>query len=232
MRTEALATALDRIALPDGIAFGVSGPTDPASLWPEEASAVARAVPGRRTEFAGGRAAARQAMQRLGLPPAAVPSGTDRAPIWPAGLVGSLTHAEGTCLAVLARSATCLSLGVDLERDQPLDPALHDEITRPEEVSASSRRDLRLRFSAKEAVYKALYPQTRVLFGFDGLSVDLQRGRAALVRTPETAAIPDIWHAQTFDVAQWRVAGAIVSLVMLPHPRAGGRAQGMPATMR
>ena len=47
----------------------------PAVLFPAEEAAIARAVPKRRSEFATGRACARAALAKLGLPPSPVHTG-------------------------------------------------------------------------------------------------------------------------------------------------------------
>jgi 4'-phosphopantetheinyl transferase EntD len=116
------------------------------------------------------------------------------------------------CIAALARAATYRSLGVDLEPDLPLPSDLAPTICRPDEPSDLTRR----RFSAKEAVFKALYPVTGVMFGFHGLFVDLETGAARLCETPETAALPKRFFKARFEVVQWYGAGAITSLCLLP----------------
>ncbi|MBN1173619.1 MAG: 4'-phosphopantetheinyl transferase, partial [Micromonosporaceae bacterium] len=66
-----------------------------ARMLPEEAPLVARAVPRRRAEFTTGRHCARLALASLGVEPAAILAGPDRAPRWPAGIVGTITHCDG-----------------------------------------------------------------------------------------------------------------------------------------
>lgn len=163
-----VATALTRL-LPPGTGIGAARPADPALLHPEERAAIARAVPARQREFAGGRLAARLALARLGLPEAPIAMGADRAPIWPDGLHGSITHAAGLCLAAVSADPALAGLGIDLEPDEALPPDLIPEILLPEE------RDLpaRLVFSAKEAVFKALYPIVGHVFGFDAVRLRL-----------------------------------------------------------
>ena len=147
--------------------------------WPEEADAVIRAVPARRAEFAGGRAAARAAIASLGLDPVPIPMGPDRAPRWPVGLVGSIAHDRGLCLAAVGRRSEVAALGIDLEPAAPLDPALADEIaSTAEQDAAGDAGPLALRriFSAKEAVYKAQYPLSGLVLEFADLSVTLAPG--------------------------------------------------------
>lgn len=141
---------------------------------PEEFKAVAHAIPARQAEFAAGRAAARQALCALGLPPAAIPGAANRAPCWPTGLSGSIAHAAGLAIAALRRGAP---LGIDIEPDAPLAPDLWPLICQPDELAALPFPDrghyVRLIFSAKEAVYKAQFPLTGTVIGFDALSVRL-----------------------------------------------------------
>ncbi len=62
------------------------------ALLPEERQFLIKAVPKRIHEFAGGRACARAALSQIGYGGVAVLRGADRAPIWPAGATGSITH--------------------------------------------------------------------------------------------------------------------------------------------
>lgn len=151
-----------------GRVVGLARVGEYSSLKPEEDSAMARALPARRAEFAAGRAAARQALGR----DVAIPMGADRAPVWPPGDAGCITHAGGWAMAVAGTGL----LGIDLEDDADLPDDLRETILRPEERSADPRT-ARLIFSAKECAYKAQYPLTRALFGFDVLSVTLGAGR-------------------------------------------------------
>ena len=72
------------------------------TLYPEEAMAIERAVDKRRAEFTRGRACAREALSELGVPPQPIPVGTHRQPVWPLGVVGSITHCKGLVVAVAA----------------------------------------------------------------------------------------------------------------------------------
>lgn len=128
---------------------------DPRRAYPlvgAEAELVARAVPRRRAEFSAGRSAARAA---LAMPDQEIHRAETRAPIWPEGWCGSISHSAERCVAVAARTCDLAGVGVDLEPDVPLDAALRDTILRPEEGQATAAQAIRV-FSMKEAVYKAL----------------------------------------------------------------------------
>lgn len=161
--------AVARGLLPPGCGLGVADPRADHPAFPGE---QVQGVPKRLAEFRAGRFAARAALAELGLPPRALPAGPDRAPIWPLGVQGSITHSDALCLAVAGRLP---GIGVDLEPDLPLDPALRDLVLRPEEQGASDAA-AKLIFSAKEAAYKAQYPHSRQVFDFQGLQITLQPG--------------------------------------------------------
>jgi 4'-phosphopantetheinyl transferase EntD len=149
---------------------------DQAPLHPEETAAVARAVPKRRHEYAAGRACARAALARLGIPPGPLLRDAHRgAPLWPAGVVGSITHCDGYRAAAVARSTDILTLGIDAEPHDRLPDGVLDAILATDaERAALAELALRapdihwdrLFFSAKETVYKAWYPYHRRFLSF------------------------------------------------------------------
>ncbi|MDP2084169.1 MAG: 4'-phosphopantetheinyl transferase superfamily protein, partial [Gemmobacter sp.] len=106
----------------------------------------------------------------------AVPVGQTRAPVWPSGIVGSITHSDGLALAVLAPARQCAGLGFDAEPDAPFPEDLIDSITRAEERRwlATQREPLcaaRMIFVAKEAAYKCQFPASQAVLGFDALRI-------------------------------------------------------------
>jgi 4'-phosphopantetheinyl transferase EntD len=145
------------------------------AMYPSEAAVVATAVAERRREFATVRHCAREALRRLGMPPAAIVPGADRAPRWPAGVVGSMTHCPGYRAAAVARADELLAVGIDAEPHAGLPPdvvslvAGRDERQRLEAL-ARQEPELhwdRILFCAKEAFYKAWFPLTRRPLEFD-----------------------------------------------------------------
>ena len=170
-----------RSALPPAFAISVRAIPGPEShalapLFPDEEAAVARAIPARRAEFAAGRAAARAALGRLGKAPCPLPVGPGRAPVWPLGVLGSLTHAAGVAMAVVGPSTAAAGLGLDAEPDADLPADLAEAVLMPSEAkSLTGRRDglrcARRIFCAKEAVFKALFPLTGIWAGFEAAEV-------------------------------------------------------------
>ena len=209
---------------PDGVGVAVMAIGAAPDAWPDEARAMANAVPHRRREFAAGRAAARAAMTAAGLMPAAIPMAADRAPVWPAGVVGSITHAADVALAVAAPQAVAQGLGLDMEPDAPLPGDVLSEICDGDECAwiagqVQPLRWARVIFVAKEAAFKCQYPASATIFGFDGMSVQVDTAHNALVAR-FTRAIPPFAKG---DAVQGRFAltgGQIVAGFCRPGARA------------
>ena len=195
-----------------GPAVGI-GVTDPADtiddLWDVKNPAMARAIPKRRYEFAAGRRAARAAMVSLGLPPAAIPQGSDRAPVWPAGITGSIAHCDQVCIAVVSQNHR--SIGIDIEPATPLADDLIPLICTGAEqawLSETARGHLAKQiFSAKEAVYKAQYPLTGRIIGFDDLNLS-PAGDGCLAITFADPAMPAALQSVTFTEVENMIISA------------------------
>ncbi|MCX2924145.1 4'-phosphopantetheinyl transferase family protein [Streptomyces sp. NEAU-W12] len=146
-------------------------------LFPQEEAVIARAVAKRRAEFTTVRACARDALAKLGHPPAPLLPGQRGAPRWPEGVVGSMTHCPGYRAAVVARADEVAALGIDAEPDAPLPDGVLKGIARPEDLIALAALPAggpawdRLLFSAKESVYKAWFPVGRRLLDFQEATV-------------------------------------------------------------
>jgi len=170
--------------LPDAVA-AVEMFHDPPDLrlLPEEEAVLGTVADKRRREFTTTRGCARQALARLGLPASPIVPGTGRAPQWPTGVVGSITHCAGYRACALARASNFAAIGVDAEPDAPLpdgliaDIALPDERVRLDELSRAQPAVHwdRLLFSAKESIYKAWFPLTGQRPGFADATVRIDR---------------------------------------------------------
>jgi 4'-phosphopantetheinyl transferase EntD len=165
---------LERILPASAVVRATRGDLD-AALHPEEEAMVERAVEKRRREFTTARACAREALAELGKPRQAILSGPKGEPLWPAGIVGSITHCDGYRACVVALSAELRSVGVDAEPDLPLpngllgDIALLEEREQLHELArqAPGTHWDRLLFSIKESVYKAWFPLAERWLGFE-----------------------------------------------------------------
>lgn len=203
-----------RTLLPPGAGVGWADPRADHPLIAGED--LPRATPPRLAEFAAGRHAARMALRAIGLPDVAIPHGPDRAPVWPDGVIGSITHTATTCLAVAMHAGPLRGIGIDLEPAAPLDSALWETILLPHEQAALPQADRGLAalhvFCAKEAAFKAHYPLTSALVGFEVMAVHIEGDR--FVGTFQTAIPPLAMR----DRVQGRILlmdGHIFALAML-----------------
>ncbi len=218
---ESIRTLLAQGDLPLGLAWGLVEPVDdPTLLFPDEAKAIAKAMPNRRSEFTGGRVAARKAMWSLGVHPAPIPMAENRSPVWPNGLTGSITHADEICMAVVANSDQYIGVGIDLESDVPMDFDLVAEICTEDDLQGVAPADQPLLpkriFSAKEAVYKAHFALSGILYGYQAMTVDLKQGCARFTEDPEAKAIP-MKQRSDLSFQQWICDGMILSLCTIPR---------------
>ncbi|MGF1739731.1 4'-phosphopantetheinyl transferase superfamily protein [Vibrio profundum] len=138
-----------------------------------------QAVPKRCAEFLAGRYVAQQAVKELTTRVHQIPVANDRSPIWPEGIVGSISHTDSQSIAAVAFKEDCQLLGLDLENWIEPDLALElssqiidsTEIDLLSETELSFHQGLTLIFSAKESLYKALYPKVQTFFGFESARI-------------------------------------------------------------
>lgn len=151
---------------------------------------IARSVGKRQAEYFHGRLAARLALERAGLPVQDVGTGHQREPLWPAGVVGSITHHACRAAAVAQPSGSCRGIGIDIEL--PATPDTQQSVAAAV-LDASETRLLAahrgawspavlyaLAFSAKESFYKAVHAHVGRYFGFEAIRMthlDMEGGR-------------------------------------------------------
>ena len=157
-----------------------------SDLFDSEVECIRDAVPERQHEFAAGRACVRQAFRSVGAPPYAILPDKFRAPVWPHGLIGSISHCPGLCVAVIAHRLMGKAVGVDVEINDRLKDGLRDLVAVPDERHALDNLQralpcdpLKLLFVIKEAVFKLYFPATRHFLDFHHARVRLD---------PETGA--------------------------------------------
>lgn len=123
-----------------------------------EMQPVESAVQSRKREFSTGRWLAHRALARQGAVAASIPPGKKRQPQWPDKIVGSIAHNQIWALAAVASGEIYSGIGIDIERRARVDAKLVGKLLTEEEQRLYSDVDPTLIFSAKEAVYKLLYP--------------------------------------------------------------------------
>ena len=177
-------SAIDTLAFP-GVTVGhrLISPGDEHALLKEEAPAFAASVVKVRRASGAARIVARRLLTQLGHPDCALPKGPAGAPMWPAGIIGSLAHDARVAVAAVGMRADVDALGIDVEPAECLPSELLDLVATPQE-----RLNLgydayhgRLLFVAKEAVYKAVHPLDHTFLEHHDIEINLLE-RKAVVR--------------------------------------------------
>lgn len=121
-----------------------------------------------------GRAVARDLLAALGLGRPDIPRAADGVPIWPAGILGSISHDAAFAAAVVTHKGTYSGIGIDVEPAEPLDAVLARLVASPKERTAFAAEPYgdRVLFAIKEAAFKAVYPDDRIFIEFANLTVD------------------------------------------------------------
>jgi 4'-phosphopantetheinyl transferase EntD len=177
-----LARAIAAMAVP-GIAVGhrLIADGDEAALLADEMAAFAGSVTKVRRASGAARIVARQLLSRFGhTEPHAIRKSTGGMPVWPDDIVGSLAHDARVAVAAVAARQDFLSVGVDVEPAEPIDPDLLAIIATPTERAAAPAEPIRgrLLFSIKEAVYKAVYPLDGRFLDHHDVEVNVAAGTA------------------------------------------------------
>jgi enterobactin synthetase component D / holo-[acyl-carrier protein] synthase len=165
-----------------------------------------------------GRACASILLAALGSRDTAVGVAPDRAPVWPDGFVGSIAHTDAWLCVAAARRSDVLGVGIDAEAvlADAEAGAVEEVCLGPDEVALHGATGLTrgafatVCFSAKEALYKCLFPLVRRVFDFRDVrieSIDAARGAlvVALVR-----ALPGGLAAGACFRGDWTVAAGHV----------------------
>ena len=178
-------SAIDTLAFP-GVAVGhrLISPGDEHALLKEEVPALAASVVKVRRASGAARIVARQLLTQLGYANCALPKGPAGAPVWPAGIVGSLAHDSRVAVAAVGMRADVGALGIDVEPAECLPSELLDLVATPQErlnLGDDVYRG-RLLFVAKEAVYKAVHPLDQTFLEHHDVEINLSE-RTAVVRS-------------------------------------------------
>lgn len=132
---------------------------------------------GRAREFRAGRACARTAIGtvRTGAVDL-IAVGTSGAPVWPTGIIGSISHSAGRAAAAVSADPEVLALGIDIERAQIFEAELATFVCREDDdIAAAGAFGSSVAFGAKESVFKAWSPLTGEWLEFSEIRVRLSR---------------------------------------------------------
>lgn len=160
-------------------------------LFEIEKEYVKNVGPRRKREFTAGRTAGRLALRELGVVGVPLPRGETGEPVWPFGVVGSLSHSRQYCFCLAARHEHFCSIGVDIENTTRMREELTLRVLTDEERVSLSRlpsslflRYASLLFSAKEAFFKFQFRFTGKIPGLRDVAFHIDpRGMNLKLRT-------------------------------------------------
>jgi 4'-phosphopantetheinyl transferase EntD len=170
---QSVAAAIRKI-LPPAIGFaGGALARAQIALFPAEEELIRASAAKRIVHFTAGRCYARQALRQIDVDPVAILVGRNHAPMWPAGVVGSISHCDAFCGVVVARRESVRAIGLDVEDSSPLDSNLMATVWTGDELAHAANGSplgagdaAKLLFIIKESFYKAYAPATREFLEF------------------------------------------------------------------
>ena len=140
---------------------------------------IARSVPKRKSEFLAGRIAAKFALKQFNdfsyFNALNVDIGSDRSPIWPQNYQGSISHTNSSAISLVAKTNKHRLIGIDIENSfspieiESIAAYIHTqkELLNLTVQGISTVQATAIIFSAKECIFKAVYPKVGKYFGFE-----------------------------------------------------------------
>jgi 4'-phosphopantetheinyl transferase EntD len=177
------------------------------ALYSEEMALVRRVPPQRAWEFTAGRLCAHRALADLGVKGRPLLVGANGAPEWPKGIVGSISHTTGFCVAAACRIRDAIGLGVDVES---LDGATRETVevlcTKAERRWVGSipiEKGAVLLFSAKESFFKGYHPLTGFFLEFCDVEVTFDPSANRFTARLVNDNAPSIFGVRAFHGRYW-----------------------------
>lgn len=182
---------------------------------------IRRSVVKRKAEYLAGRYCCAQILQGFNAP-IIVGNGARREPLWPRGFCGAITHSQDRALAVISPTHAGLYPGVDIEffAVETLRAIVEEIVTATEYRYLQAGpidldAGLLLAFSAKESLFKSLYPRVERYLGFSSASitdVSPERGEFVLqLNEPLSVLLP---AGRRFN-GQFRFNGSAITTLIL-----------------
>ena len=175
---------------PEYIKFFCQKQTDslPCILHPEEEACLSDVSSAKRKdEFRLGRFCAHQALSEFGLSHLPILKNEEtREPCWPENIRGSISHSGGYAAAAVGLASEIDGIGIDLESlSRKIDFNIHRHVCIEEETQflkslPETETDLALRiiFSAKESIFKCLYPISKTYLYFKDAHITINRNES------------------------------------------------------
>lgn len=194
-------------------------------LFAEEEIEIAGAVACRRTAFRAGRSCARAALAGLGHGGEPIRRAADGRPVWPKDVVGSITHADEICAAVVSDGRALLGLGPDLEPTSPVNSELINIVCSAEEraqfLAESDAHGIdvpKLTFVIKESIYKAYHPATHAYLDFLDVIVRIDTGQRTFDANIRHPVRPETGVYRNFSGSWGQAESIFFAVTAIPHP--------------
>jgi 4'-phosphopantetheinyl transferase EntD len=154
----------------DRVLFGTFGITFPEQLY--------KAVPKRQAEYLAGRVVAMNCLSVISLQSFQILSDKSRCPLWPELVKGSISHTNSFAASVITTDSKISGVGIDIEH------FILPETIREIRKSIVDEREWQLLgeiaedhneipfttvFSAKESIFKAIFPSVKQFFDFSAV---------------------------------------------------------------
>ncbi|MFN3671564.1 MAG: 4'-phosphopantetheinyl transferase [Bosea sp. (in: a-proteobacteria)] len=195
--------------------------TDHAGVGAVLPERIARSAPRRRAEWLAGRRCASEAVRLLTGQRSWPGMAPDRSPIWPEGVLGSISHSGDIAIALAMPANAGRGVGVDIEKilNQTEAGEIANEAMTPRErhrfAGEADAFPVALAFSAKESLFKAVHPLLRRPISFHSAELvawDAQ-GRARLRLAEELA--PDFPAGREIEARFSRLGGLLLTRVLI-----------------
>ena len=176
----------------------------------------------RKTEFSQGRSCAHHALAKFNLESEPITRNTEtREPCWPEAVRGSITHSGEYAAAAVGLADDVKGIGIDLENlSRVVDFEINRHICVEQELEwlktlspASANQGLRIIFSAKESIFKCLFPISRTYLYFKDATVviDEDSDEFTFTLSRECSGITDsgFQHSGKFSIVDEMLLTAI-----------------------
>lgn len=182
-------------------------PPESLSQWAEK----------RQAQFLAGRIAANNALYHLGgIETQSISIGDHREPIWPKGIIGSISHSENSSIATaLSKSNNDKGAGLDMQaifKNDDKVNLLNIILSKQDWVIFKKMEDsfpecylATLIFSAKESFFKAVFSEVNQYFDFNDVSIhsfDLSNNQLIVVSNKNSLILPEIMLIIHYEFTQ------------------------------
>lgn len=189
---------------------------------------VERAVPKRLSEYVAGRELAQRLLASQGCKQSVGRQEEGRAPRWPEGFIGSITHSDGVAASTVLPASQARAVGVDVEHwlTEKTADTVASRIWSPLEAALflqngwEFKEALTTAFSAKESLFKALNPLCGRFFGFPAAVVSdigggSEEGELMLILQEDLSA--EFRQGQSFAVQFRRFDSHVMTATLIAH---------------